>query len=430
MLNYHYDMDARLSQQTTVGVHEQTYAYDLNSNIEQIIQPLNPSQNQTLNYDTLDRLIQADQGSGSNVLNYAYDPTGNRQSKTNNGQTDMYSYIQGSHRLDSINGHQPQNYSYDPAGNPIRRNSDTFIYNQAGRLARIETASQTIEYRYNAQGQRTLKYITAGSDTQATLYVYNLEGLLIAELNNTGETQVEYAYLNNQPLSQINAANAEIFYYHNDHLGAPEKLTNSQGTIVWQATYSPFGQATVNEDPDGDENNVTQNIRFPGQYFDQETGLHYNWNRYYDPTIGKYTTSDPIGLEGGINTYLYANANPLKYIDPYGLNAIVLPRPIVVPRSSPLPNQPVDPIIFPFDRENPDGDSIDISAPCQLIEEIPLGEVKDPISRFPKKKTICIYQCKGFTFSQPITTGPLGCPKEKIPSPDDPIVPIAQLDCN
>ncbi len=316
MLNYHYDMDARLNQQTTVGIHEQTYAYDLNSNIEQITRPTNPGQNQTLNYDTLDRLIQADSPAANH--SYSYGPTGNRLSKTDNGQTNTYSYIQGSHQLESVSGTQPQNYQYDAAGNPTQRNNDTFTYNPAGRLARIETADQTIEYQYNAQGQRTLKYITEGSDTQATLYVYNLEGLLIAELNNTGETQVEYAYLNSQPLAQINATNAEIFYYHNDHLGTPQKLTNSQGTIVWEATYSPFGQATVNEDPDNDGNPVTQNIRFPGQYYDQETGLHYNWFRYYDPEVGRYITSDPIGLEGGLSTYSYVDGNPINRTDETG----------------------------------------------------------------------------------------------------------------
>ncbi len=65
----------------------------------------------------------------------------------------------------------------------------------------------------------------------------------------------------------------------------PQKLTNGQGSFFWEAAYTPFEIATVNEDPDGDGNNVTQNIRFTGQYFDEETGLHYNWNRYYDPTI-------------------------------------------------------------------------------------------------------------------------------------------------
>ena len=88
---------------------------------------------------------------------------------------------------------------------------------------------------------------------------------------------------------------------------------------MWRWEGEAFGQTPANEDPDGDGNAVVMNLRFPGQYYDQETGLHYNWNRYYDAVTGKYITSDPIGLFGGLNTYLYANANPLKFFDSNGL---------------------------------------------------------------------------------------------------------------
>jgi RHS repeat-associated protein len=110
-----------------------------------------------------------------------------------------------------------------------------------------------------------------------------------------------------------------VYYVHNDHLGTPQAMSDDTGETVWHSTYDPFGKATVNEDVDGDGNTITMNIRFPGQYYDQESGLHYNYFRYYDPSTGRYITSDPIGLAGGLNTYGYVGGNTLNYIDPLGL---------------------------------------------------------------------------------------------------------------
>ena len=111
-----------------------------------------------------------------------------------------------------------------------------------------------------------------------------------------------------------------IYYAHNDHLGAPHMLTDEAGVAVWSALYDPFGKAAVNEDLDGNGNAVTLNIHFPGQYFDAESGLHYNYFRYYDSATGRYVTSDPIGLDGGLNTFGYVGGNPLLWIDPLGLD--------------------------------------------------------------------------------------------------------------
>jgi len=106
---------------------------------------------------------------------------------------------------------------------------------------------------------------------------------------------------------------SEVFYVHNDHLGTPQVMTDQSQQIVWQATYDPFGKATLLV------NTVENNVRFPGQYYDQETNLHYNYYRYYDPSTGRYITSDPIGLDGGINTYGYVGGNPVRRTDVYGL---------------------------------------------------------------------------------------------------------------
>lgn len=121
-------------------------------------------------------------------------------------------------------------------------------------------------------------------------------------------------------LCQAASYNSQIYYIHNDRLGTPKLLTDETGTPVWRAIATPFGQTSVDEDIDGDGINVVMNIRFPGQYYDAESGLHYNYFRYYDPSTGRYITSDPIGLRGGTNTYIYVRNNPLKYIDPFGLD--------------------------------------------------------------------------------------------------------------
>ncbi|MDJ0863508.1 MAG: RHS repeat-associated core domain-containing protein [Gammaproteobacteria bacterium] len=112
----------------------------------------------------------------------------------------------------------------------------------------------------------------------------------------------------------------QVYYIHTDHLGTPQVITDQNQEVAWQADYEPFGEATVTTA-------VIENpLRLPGQYFDAETGLHYNYFRDYDPGTGRYLESDPIGLSGGLNTYLYAEANPVRFVDPYGEEA-VLPFP-------------------------------------------------------------------------------------------------------
>ncbi len=107
-----------------------------------------------------------------------------------------------------------------------------------------------------------------------------------------------------------------ISYVHADHLGSPQKMTDSAKTVVWDAVYTPFGQVH------SITGMATNNQRFPGQYADAETGYSYNYFRDYDPTTGRYIQSDPIGLDGGLNVFNYAKNNPFKFIDPNGLSAV------------------------------------------------------------------------------------------------------------
>jgi RHS repeat-associated protein len=103
--------------------------------------------------------------------------------------------------------------------------------------------------------------------------------------------------------------------YHNDHLGTPQKMTDASGAVVWSADYKPFGEVNITT------NTITNNLRFPGQYFDAETGLNYNYYRDYNPATGRYLSADPIGIERGENhLYVYAGNSPLMEVDPLGLS--------------------------------------------------------------------------------------------------------------
>ncbi len=111
-------------------------------------------------------------------------------------------------------------------------------------------------------------------------------------------------------------------YYHHDQLGTPLQATDKAGNIVWASSFDAFGRSSITT-PQAtvDKPTVASNLRLPGQYEDLETGLHYNWHRYYDAEVGRYVTADPIGLEGGINRYSYARGNPMRFTDPKGLSA-------------------------------------------------------------------------------------------------------------
>jgi RHS repeat-associated protein len=123
----------------------------------------------------------------------------------------------------------------------------------------------------------------------------------------------EYIYLGDQLLVMIKPGEL-AYYFHGDHLGTPQILTDDSQAIVWKAAYAPFGDAVVSIET------VENPFRFPGQYYDPETGLHYNYFRYYNPQTGRYITPDPIGLEGGINLFAYVANNPVNLIDLWGLS--------------------------------------------------------------------------------------------------------------
>ena len=259
-LSASYNQDYRLTELALGPLLHLSYQYDANGNITVLDHHHQATNHQTFGYDALDRLINSRGDYG--LLDYLYDPVGNRRSRTQaTDENDQLSYAVDSNQLLVVDSTQTSHYfNLDERGNPIAetRGGDhwTYTYNHANRLSQVSINGHSTHYRYNAQGQRTHKQSPSGD----TYYLYNEQGQLQSELDAQGNTLVEYVWFNQQPLAQV--SNGEIYWVHNDHLGTPRALTNRAQEVVWEATYSPFGEARITTEV------LTNNLRFPGQYFD------------------------------------------------------------------------------------------------------------------------------------------------------------------
>ena len=218
----------------------------------------------------------------------------------------------------------PQSYSYDGVGNRTSRvlGSTTETYGLASTANQIASISTTIApftptpatYLSNGFQQRVQKIV----GTTTTQFIYDKAGHLLEEADGSGAVQKEYIWLDDMPVGLVDDTGASpvVYFIHSDQINSPQKVSDGSASIVWDGVFDPFGN------PVSRTGGAMMNLRFPGQYFDAESGFNQNWLRSYDPNTGRYIQSDPIGLRGGINTYAYVSNNPVTNTDPMGLFAV------------------------------------------------------------------------------------------------------------
>lgn len=289
-------------------------------------------------YDSEQRLTQAtvDRGGvlGLTTEVFTFDAAGNRKSDSSTSGEWKYD---SSNRLLQRGGTA---YEYDATGNLVRKTSNEpgagasvwiYEYDALNRLVAVKDGAgvYVAKYAYDPFDNRLIKDVYRASTGEVlpvpkrSLYLYAKEGLL-AEAGPDGVVKVQYGWhpggeWGTDPvfikgnLLYGSGIGLEYAYFHNDQSGRPRRITDAAGQVIWRADYSIDGYATVTS-----SRGVVSGLRAPGQYFDQETGLHYNTRRYYDPVIGRYITSDPIGFAGGWNSYEYAGGDPINNGDPTG----------------------------------------------------------------------------------------------------------------
>jgi RHS repeat-associated protein len=290
-------------------------SYDDGSRISGITNTASGASHWTYGYDQLDRLTSAE--SSSLTQGWTYDADGNRLSETGSSPS-TYSIAATSNQITGITGALTRSYGYDAAGDTLSDSTDTDTYNDAGRLKTLTNTSGSTTFIYNALGQM----IKASGSSGTVLYVYDQAGHLLGEYDGAGNLIQETVWLGDIPVATLrpNGSSIAIYYVVTDQLGTPREVVRpSDNAVMWTWFTGPFGTEAPNTNPQG-AGLFTYDLRLPGQIAGTWGSTFQNFHRDYDPAVGRYIESDPIGLAGGsYSTYSYAGSDPLSNSDPSGL---------------------------------------------------------------------------------------------------------------
>ncbi|WP_244292384.1 RHS repeat-associated core domain-containing protein [Xanthomonas hyacinthi] len=292
------------------------FAFDPAGNLSALTAAGNTAPVVSLDYDALGRLTAFKDGPTGTVIDgYSYDATGNRLSAKVNTSTQSYTYPTTKHRLSAVAGTAR---TYDAIGNTlsIGGTAQEFAYDATGRMSQAKRAGTVVmKYGYNGRGEQVRRV-----DKTNTYTLYDESGHWLGNYDANGASLQQAIWLDDLPVGVL--AKNSLRYVQPDHLGTPRAVIDPVRDVAiwtWDLKGEAFGNTSPDQDPDKDGTAFVFDMRFPGQRYDAATGFNQNYFRDYDPSTGRYGQSDPIGLNGGLNTYGYSLQAPLDHSDAWGL---------------------------------------------------------------------------------------------------------------